>query len=128
MIIVIWMAIIGGILLIAFIIGAIGSLCTHSRRDLVPGLLFGLPTVLLSLPVLVFCAQSWALVFSAFAVLPLSLGLLDICRALHTGDKRGDLVSGAIICGGLFLFGFVLYKYPEVTQMMFSHILPAPRG
>ena len=45
--------ILGGILLFAFVLGILGVLCTHDKRDLVPGLLFGLPVIVVSLLIFV---------------------------------------------------------------------------
>jgi uncharacterized membrane protein HdeD (DUF308 family) len=114
MLIFIWSAILGGILLVAFIAAAIGFLCTHSGRNLVPSLLFGLPAVILSLPVFVFCAETSLLFLIPFAAVALFLGLLVIFRGVQTGQKRRDLISGALICIGLILFGFALHQHPKL--------------
>ena len=56
--IIFWVIILGAILLVAFAFGAIGILCTENGRDWVSGLLFGVPAIILSLRVLVFCTRS----------------------------------------------------------------------
>ena len=126
--IIIWMAILGDILLVALAFGAIGFLCTRGKRKLVPSLLLGLPAVLISLLVFVLCATIWLLFLIPFAAIPLFLGLLVIFRGVQTGQKRRDLISGAVICVGLLLVGFILYEYPIVIKTIFGHILPTMRG
>jgi hypothetical protein len=95
---------------------------------LVPSLLLGLPAVLISLLVFVLCATIWFLFLIPFAAVPLFLGLLVIFRGVQTGEKRRDLISGALICVGLLLLGLILYEYPMVIKMIFGHILPTMRG
>jgi hypothetical protein len=128
MIIFIWSAIFGGILLAAFIIAAVGFHCTRGGHALIPGLGFGLPAVVLSLPVLLFCAETLFVVCSASATIPLFLGLLDIYHGIRRGEKRRDLLAGALLCLGFLVCAILLYKHPDITHWMFSHILPTPRG
>ena len=114
---------------VAFILGAIGFLCTKSTRDLFPGLLFGLPAVALSLPIFVFCVGSGLFLlfsFGVFAALPLFFGSLVICRGLRTGEKRRDLASGMLVCIGIFLLGFLISEHHDVTDAIFIHLLPMP--
>jgi len=122
--------ILGGILLLAFVLGAVGILCTKSRRDLVPGLLFGLPAVILSMPVFVFCMRSIELGFLSLsllgvvAILPLYIGSLVLCRGLKTGKKARDTISGMLVCISIVVFGFLLSEHHDLTDMIFVHLLP----
>lgn len=128
MIIVVWSAIFCGILLVASAMAAIGFHCTRGGRAVVPGLVFGLPAVILSLPVLYFCAETLFVFFSASATVPLVVGLLDIYRGIQSGQKRRDLLAGALVCVGFLVCAVMLYEHPEVTRWVFSDILPLPRG
>ena len=127
--IIVWFMILGAILLVAFILGAIGFLCTTNARGLLPGLLFGLPAVALSLPILVFCAGSgllWLILFGGFATPPLFLGSSVICRDIQTGKKWPDFASGMLVCIGIFLIGFLLSEHRYVIDTIFFHLLPMP--
>jgi hypothetical protein len=117
-------SILGGILLVALILGSLGVLCTREGYDLVPGLLFGLPAVLLSLLVCVFFIEVrlfWAGIFTAP---PLIIGALVIWRGFRTGQRRGDYLSAGLVCVGIFLMGFALIRCPEITDAIFSRLLP----
>jgi hypothetical protein len=123
--------ILGGILLLTFILGSIGVLCTHDRRDLVPGLLFGLPTVFVSL---LFYVRSIGVaedfdavgyLFGIFTFPSLIMGSLVIWRGFRTGQKRRDYFSALLVCASIYLIGFVLVQYPEISDVIFSHIIPA---
>ena len=116
--------ILGGILLVALILGSLGVLCTRNGHDFVPGLLFGLPAVLLSLLVCVFFIQVELPGAGIFAAPPLIIGSLVIWRGCRTGQMRGDYVSAALVCVGIFLMVFTLIRYPEVTGAIFSRLLP----
>ena len=116
--------ILGGILLFAFVLGILGVLCTHDKRDLVPGLLFGLPVIVVSLLIFVLFVEADIIWAGIFAVPPLIIGSLVVWRGFRTGKKRSDYFSAMLVCGGIFLMGFVLIKYPHITRMIFSHILP----
>jgi len=116
--------ILGSILLVALILGSMGVLCTRDRHALVSGLLFGLPAVLLSLLVCVFFIEVrlfWAGIFTAP---PLIIGALVIWRGWRTGQRRRDYVSAALVCVAIFLMGFALIRYPEITDAVFSRLLP----
>jgi hypothetical protein len=117
--------ILGGILLLAFILGSVGVLCTHDRRDLVPGLLFGLPVIVVSLLIYVLFVEVEIIWAGIFAVPSLIVGSLVVWRGFRTGQKRSDYFSAMLVCGGIFLLGFVLVEYPDITRMIFSHIFPA---
>jgi hypothetical protein len=116
--------ILGGILLLAFILGSVGVLCTHDRRDLVPGLLFGLPVVVVSLLIFVLFVEVEIIWAGIFAVPSLVIGSLVVWRGFRTGQKRSDYFSAVLVCVSIFLLGFVLVKYPDITRMIFSHIFP----
>lgn len=125
---VIYYAILGGILLLALIVAAVGLHCCGKRHGLVSSVAFGLPAVVLSLPILLFCAEVRLVSLSVFAAIPLFLGLLDIWRGIRTGEKFRDLVLGLLVCVTFSAFGFLLYDHPESTRWILSHILPTPRG
>jgi hypothetical protein len=117
-------SILGGILLVAFILGILGLLCTRDRQTLVPGLLFGLPAVLLSLLVCVFFIQVGLFGAGIITAPSLIIGSLVIWRGFRTGRRRRDYVSAALVCVGIFLMGFTLIRYPEITVAIFSRLLP----
>ncbi len=117
--------ILGGILFVAFILGSLGVLCTHDRRDLFPGLLFGLPTIVASLLIFVLFTEAEIVWAGIFAVPSMIIGSLVLWRGVRTGQKRIDYFTAMLVCGGIFLMSFVLVKYPDITRMIFSHILPA---
>ena len=117
--------ILGGILFAAFISGSVGVLCTHDRRDLIPSLFFGLPAIVASLLVFALFVEE-QLIWACFFTTPsLIAGLLVVWRGLRTGQKRSDYFSAVLLCACIFLMGFVLVKYPDITRAIFSHILPA---
>jgi hypothetical protein len=128
--IILWFIILGGVLLLAFILGGIGFLSTKSRRDLIPGLFFGLPAVILSLPIFIFCVRSiesgiyLLFLFGIVAIPPLYLGSLVLCRGLQTGTKAKDAISGTLVCVTIFVCGFLLSEHHDITDMIFVHLLP----
>jgi hypothetical protein len=117
--------ILGGMLLFAFILGSVGVLCTHDRRDFVPGLLFGLPAIVLSLSIFVLFMEVDIIWAGFFAIPSMVIGSLVVWRGFRTGHKWSDYFSAILVCGGIFLMGFVLVKYSDITRTIFSHILPA---
>ena len=116
--------ILGGILLVSLILGSLGILCTHDRRDWVPGLLFGLPTIVVSLLFLNLVLEIKILWAGIFAFPSLIIGALVVWRGFRTGQKPRDYVSALFICVSILLMGFVLVKYPDITRMIFSPFLP----
>ncbi|HXC99368.1 MAG TPA: hypothetical protein VN048_08505, partial [Verrucomicrobiae bacterium] len=112
-------------LLVALILGGVGVLCTHDRRDVVPGLLFGLPAIIISLMVIVLFVDEELIWVGIFALPSLIMGALVVWRGIRTGQKRSDYFCAMLVCIGIFLMGFVLVKHPDITRMIFSHILPA---
>lgn len=116
--------ILGGILLVALISGSMGVLCSHDRRDVVPGLLFGLPAIVASLLVFAWFVEVENTRSCIFAAPSLIIGSLAVWRGLRTGQKRYDYFSAMLVCAGIFLTGLVLVKYPDITSMIFSPILP----
>lgn len=128
--IIVWFMILGGVLFLAFILGIIGLLCTKSRRDLIPGLIFGLPAVILSLLIFILCMRSIELefvplfLFGLVAVPPLYLGALVLCRGFQTGKKATDTISGMLVCVSVFVFGFVLSEHHDIADFIFAHLLP----
>ena len=114
-----------GILVVAFILGCLGVLCTHDRRDLVPGFLFGLPTIFASLLILILFVEAQIIWVAIFAVPSLLIGSLVVWRGIRTGQKRSDYFSAVLVCVGVSLMGCILVKYPDISSRIFSHILPA---
>jgi hypothetical protein len=115
----------GAMLLMAFISGVIGILCTRSIRDLFPGLLFGLPAILLSMLVFIFFigAQSWV---GIVAVPTLMIGMIVVWRGLRTGQKQRDRISGVLVCVGVVLVGIILLKYPDIPAIFFKFLPGIP--
>ena len=126
--IIIWTAILGGILLVASALDAIGFLCIQSKHKLVGGLVFGLPAAFMSLLIFVFCTEVMLVWLIPFAALPLFLGLLVIFRGVQTGQKQGDIIYGVVICVCFIALGLVLGHYPHFLGKLFGHILPTMRG
>lgn len=116
--------ILAGILLVALILGSLGLLCTRDRHALVPGLLFGVPAVLLSLLVCVFFIQEGLFGAGIITAPSLIIGSLVIWRGSRTGRRRRDYVSAALVCVAIFLTAFTLIRYPELTGAIFSRLLP----
>lgn len=127
-----WYMILGGILLVALILACIGFMCTQNIRDFVPGLIFGVSAVVLSLPITVFCVsfvkiEILSLIpLGVISVIPLYLGLSVICRGFKTGKKWTDLSSCSLVCVGFLGVGFLLSEYPVITDLIFIRLLPMP--
>ena len=109
----------------ALVLGSVGVICTHDRRDLVPGLLFGLPTVLSSLLVYVFFIEVELFWIGIFALPSLIIGSLVIWRGFRTGQKRRDYFSALLVCACVYLVGFVLVQCPEFMRVIFFHVMPS---
>ena len=130
--IVIWFVIFGGASLVAFLSAAIGFLCTKSIRDVVPGLLFGLPATILSLPLFVLGCELGGsgvpllFLFSGLTAVPLFLGSLVLCRSFQTGRKQRDFAAGMLVSVGIFLFGILLSEHHDLTDAILIHLLGMP--
>src|SRR2546423_14596251 len=92
--------ILGGILLLAFILGSVGVLCTHDRSDFVPGLLFGLPVIAVSLLIFILSVEVEIIWAGIFAVPSLIIGSLVVWRGFRTRQKRRDYLSAVFVFGG----------------------------
>ncbi len=122
--IIVWYTVLGSFLLAAFITGLFGILCTQSRRDLIPGLCFGLPAVILSLLVFTFCVSSHLFAFSGFAVPSLVIGLAAIWRGLRTGDKLKDRRTAGFVFASFILTVTILVACPAIANSLFTRFLP----
>ncbi|HEY1661327.1 MAG TPA: hypothetical protein VGI03_02820 [Verrucomicrobiae bacterium] len=120
--------VLGVCLLLACISGAIGFLCTQSARGLFPGLLFGLPAVVLSLAVFILGIESIEedlfplFIISLISIPPLYLGSLVLCRGFQTGNKLRDFTSGMFVCVSIFLCGFLLSKHPDLLDWFILYL------
>jgi hypothetical protein len=115
----------GGILLVANVLGALGLLCTRDRHALFPGLLFGLPTIVLSLVIYTFFVGADVVWLGAFSAPSLIIGSLVVWRGLRNGKKPRDYLSALAVCAGVGLMGFLLLRYPEISRTVLSYVLPA---
>ncbi|MCD6048739.1 MAG: hypothetical protein K0Q55_142 [Verrucomicrobia bacterium] len=122
--IVVWFVILSGLLLAAFISGSFGILCTKDRGDLISGLCFGLPAVLLSLLVLHFCIGAQLNLFACFAIVPLITGLTAIWRSICTNDKRKNLRSFCIASLVLLAVISLFTAYPNISKTALMPFLP----
>ena len=117
--------ILGGVILLAYVLGSMGLLCTRDRRDWAPGLLFGLPVIVASLLIFDLFVQVELFWAGIFTVPSLIIGSLVVWRGFRTGKKRRDCISAVFVCGGICFGGAFLIQHPEITRVIFSRILPA---
>jgi hypothetical protein len=111
-------------MLVAFIFGAIGILCTIEGQNRFPGFLFGLPAVMVSLLIIVECIKIALPWFAIFAIATLIMGGIVIWRGLRKGQKSSDYITGAVIGLCIVAAGFFLLKEPDLVQVIFSHFSP----
>jgi hypothetical protein len=109
--------------LVAFIFGAIGILCTVEGQNKFPGFLFGLPAVMVSLIVSIECTEMALPWFAVFAIATLIMGGIVIWRGLRNGQKNNDFIMGALVSLGIFAAGFFLSQEPDLVRVIFSHFL-----
>ena len=118
------MFILGGALLLALVLGSVGLMCVHSRNDLVPAVLYGLPSVLLSLLIYVLLIEVELFWAGAFAVPSLVVGSLVLWRGQRQGQSGKDILSAMLVCAGIGLLGFILVQFPGITRVVLLHLLP----
>jgi hypothetical protein len=100
--------------------GSLGVLVTREGRCWVGSLIYGLPSVLLGLLVMVFCIQAEYLWWVALlAAIPVLLGSFALWRGFRCGGLRRDSLAGVAVTGGVVFVAIVLYEFPSIERAVF---------
>ncbi|HEX3798821.1 MAG TPA: hypothetical protein VH413_08980 [Verrucomicrobiae bacterium] len=99
--------------------GLMRLLCTRGPGNIIPGLLFGLPTIYLCFSYLTFWMVTDGYAVGSLAIPLLIIGGLVVWRGFRTGRKRRDIFSAVVIFGCLIAGSFVAIECPEIARTMF---------